>query len=107
VIPRTNSARGEKTVSGPTEPAKTEHFFVRQYAHRHVAGQPGAKDDFAESLFWNPLLIAGADGKVPVIFDLPDSIAAFRLQADANGAAHIGSLRMEISTEIPLEKETK
>ncbi len=107
VIPRSNSARGEKTVSGPTEPAKTEHFIVRQYAHQHVAGQTGAREDYAESLFWNPLLIAGADGKVPVSFDLPDSIAVFRLQADANGAARIGSLRMEISTENPTENDAK
>ncbi|MGA2061875.1 MAG: MG2 domain-containing protein [Thermoguttaceae bacterium] len=107
VVPRSNSARGEKTVSGPTEPAKTEHFIVRQYAHQHVAAQPGARDDTAESLFWNPLLIAGADGKLPVSFDLPDSITSFRLQADANGAARIGSLRMEISTQIPVENNTK
>jgi hypothetical protein len=107
VVPRTNSARGEKAVSGPTEPAKTEHFIVRQYAHQHVAAQPGARDDYAESLFWNPLLIAGPDGKVPVSFDLPDSVATFRLEADANGAARIGSLRMDISAEIPLENEAK
>jgi MG2 domain len=107
VIPRTNSARGEKTVSSPTESEKSEHFIVRQYAHQHVAGQGGARDDSAESLFWNPLLIAGADGKVPVSFDLPDSIAVFRLQADAGGAARIGSLRKSISTEIPVENDTE
>ncbi len=107
VVPRTNAARGEKALSGPTEPAKTEHFIVRQYAHQHAAAESGARGDFAESLFWNPLLIAAPDGKVPVSFDLPDSIASFRLQADANGAARLGSLRMEISTEIPLENETK
>jgi hypothetical protein len=106
VIPRSNAARGEKAPSGPTEAAKTEHFIVRQYAHQHAA-ESGTGGDSAESLFWNPLLIASADGKVPVSFDLPDSITNFRLQADANGAARLGSLRLEISTQIPLKTETK
>jgi uncharacterized membrane protein len=107
VIPKTNPPRGEKAISGPIVPAKTEHFLIRQYAHRHVAAQAGARGDFAETLFWNPLLIAGADGKVPLSFDLPDSIAAFRIQADAHGAARIGSLRVEISTRKQSNVEAK
>ncbi len=106
VVPRAGAARGESPLTGPAEAEKPGHFVVRQYAHRHVA-EGGAGGDFAESLFWNPLLIAGADGKVEVSFDLPDSIAKFRLQADASGAARLGSLRMDISTESPSEQETK
>jgi hypothetical protein len=107
VIPRANPPRGEKAISGPTVPAKTEHFFIRQYAHRRIAAEAGAQGDFTESLFWNPLMIAGADGKVPLSFDLPDSTAIFRIQADAHGAARIGSLRVEISTQKRSNNEGK
>ena len=106
VVPRTSAARGEKVPSSPAETAKPGHFIVRQYAHQRAA-EGGAGGDFAESLFWNPLLIAGPDGKAPLSFDLPDSVAKFRLQADANGAARLGSLRTELSTEIPAANEKK
>ena len=99
VISRTSSLHAEKPVSGPIAPAKTESFVVRQYAHQHVAGQTGGQGDLAETLFWNPLMIATPDGKVPVSFDLPDSTATFRLQADAHGAGRIGSCRLDISTQ--------
>ncbi len=99
VIARPGNPRGEKATPGPVTQGKTEHFFVRQYAHQHTAGQSGARGDFAESLFWNPLLIAGPDGKASVSFDLPDSTAVFRLSADAHGDARIGSTRLEISTQ--------
>jgi hypothetical protein len=98
VIPKANPSRSDKATSDPTTPAKNGHFPVRRYAHQHVAAQGGERGDLAESLFWHPLLIAGADGKVSFSFDLPDSIADFRIQADAHGAARIGSLRMDVST---------
>jgi hypothetical protein len=99
VIARPNSPHGEKPVSGPIAPAKTERFVVRQYAHQHVAAQSGGQGgDLAETLFWNPLLIATPDGKVPLSFDLPDSLTTFRLQADAHGAGRIGSCRLDISS---------
>lgn len=82
-------------------------FTVRQYAHEHVAGEPGVRSDFAETLYWNPLLIAGADGKAPVSFDLSDSVTTFRLLADAHGAGRIGSGRAEIVSRIPFNLEPK
>ncbi len=74
-------------------------FVVRQYAHEHITGQPGVRNDFAETLFWHPLLIAGADGKVSVSFDLSDLVTTFRLSADAHGDGRIGSAQAEISTK--------
>lgn len=107
VIARPNRPSGEKTISGPIAPAKTEHFIVRQYAHQNIAGQPGGQGDFAESLYWNPLLIADGDGKVSISFDLPDSITAFRLQADAHGTSRIGSARLEIPSQNSSNTEQK
>jgi uncharacterized protein YfaS (alpha-2-macroglobulin family)/uncharacterized membrane protein len=82
-------------------------FPVREYAHEHVAGKPGVRSDFAETLYWNPLLIAGADGKTPIAFDLSDSVTTFRLRADAHGAGRIGSGRADIISRIPFNLEPK
>lgn len=82
-------------------------FTVREYAHEHVAGEPGVRSDFAETLYWNPLLIAGTDGKTPVSFDLSDSVTTFRLLADAHGAGRIGSGRADIISRIPFNLEPK
>jgi alpha-2-macroglobulin-like protein len=99
VVPRSGAARSERGQAGPAEGDKSGRITVRQYAHQHVASEGGVGGDFAESLFWNSLLISGADGKASLSFDLPDSIAKFRLQADASAAGRLGSMRMDISTE--------
>ena len=65
------------------------------------------RSDFAETLYWNPLLIAGADGKAPLSFDLSDSVTTFRLLADAHGAGRIGSGRADIISRIPFNLEPK
>jgi hypothetical protein len=82
-------------------------FIVRQYAHEHLAGQPGVGSDFAETLFWYPLLIAGPDGKATLSFDLSDAITTFLLVADAHGDGRIGSGRVEIISKTPDNIETK
>lgn len=58
--------------------------------------KPGAKRDFAKTLFWKPLLIAGPDGKASMSFKLPDAAATFRVTVDAHGEGRIGSGRAEI-----------
>ncbi len=97
-------------------------FTVRQYAHTHRAGPPGVRTDFAETLFWHPLLIADADGTAKVNFELSDSITTFRLKADAHvstaqGATgqgttgssfgRLGTGTAEIVSRIPFNMEPK
>jgi len=87
---------------------KTEvRVLVRQYAHRHVAGQPGVRSDFAETLFWHPMLIADADGKASIHFDLSDAVTTFRVTADAHGAGRLGSGQSEVVSRIPFNLEPK
>jgi alpha-2-macroglobulin-like protein len=107
VIARPNSPHVEKPITGPVAPSKAEPFAVRQYAHQHVAGQAGAQGDLAETLFWNPLMIATQDGKVSLSFALPDSPATFRLHADAHGAGRIGSCRLEIPSKTTGKSDGK
>ena len=59
--------------------------------------RPAARADFAETLYWNPLLITGSDGKATIEFDLCDAVAKFRVLVDAHvcdpakGEGRIGS----------------
>jgi len=82
-------------------------FTFREYAHQHVAGEPGVRSDFTETVYWNPRLIADADGKASVSFDLSDSITTFNIRADAHGDGRIGSDGSEIVSRIPFNIEPK
>lgn len=83
-------------------------FPVRQYAHSHKpAADPGVRSDFAETLFWHPLLIADKTGRASVEFDLSDSVTTFRVLTDAHGAGRIGTGDAEIVSRIPFSLEPK
>ena len=34
--------------------AVARRVVVREYAHHHIAGKPGVRSDFTETLYWNP-----------------------------------------------------
>ncbi len=89
-----------------TVDSKKRQFTFGQYIHRHVAGREGDRSDLAETLYWNPLLIADADGKATVAFELPDSITTFRVSVDAHGEQRIGSGTGRFVSRIPLKVET-
>jgi hypothetical protein len=95
------------TFLAPGPRALPPTFAVRTYAHVHRSGPPGVRTDFAEMLYWNPLLIADADGRATIKFDLSDSVTTFRVRADAHGAARIGSGEGEIVSRIPFSLEPK
>ncbi|HJT32863.1 MAG TPA: MG2 domain-containing protein [Pirellulales bacterium] len=80
---------------------------VRQYAHVHRAGPPGVRSDFAETLFWNPLLIADAQGQATLEFELSDAVTTFRVSADAHGEGRLGSGGGEIVSRIPFNLSPK
>ena len=73
-----------------------ERLPVRSYAHQHVAGKAGGGADPAKTLLWNPLLVAGPDGKATIRFELSDVITTFRVMIDAHSDDHLGSARAEI-----------
>ena len=82
-------------------------FTVRQYAHQHVQGPPDVRSDFTETVFWHPMLLADADGRAEVAFDLSDSTGIFRLRVDAHGNGRIGSGTAEVISRIPFSLEPK
>ena len=80
---------------------QADRLPVRPYAHQHVSGKPGSRGDMAETLFWNPLLIAGADGKASIRFELSDVITTFCVMIDAHSDGRIGAGRTEIVVQKP------
>lgn len=60
--------------------------LVREFAHRRTAKPDGTRRDFAEVLYWHPLLVTDAEGKAEITFDTPDSITSFRIAVDAHDA---------------------
>jgi A-macroglobulin complement component/alpha-2-macroglobulin family protein/MG2 domain-containing protein/A-macroglobulin receptor len=83
-------------------------FKVRQYQHQHRSGPTGARADFAQTLFWHPLLLTDADGKAQIDFDLSDSITTFRILVDGHAVAgRIGSGAGTVISRIPFNLEPK
>jgi hypothetical protein len=91
---------------GPSAPAKAavpktlKTFTARPFTYRRVAGSPAASPDQksakVEMLYWNPLVIAGPDGRVQISFDLPEADAAFDVLADAHSDGRVGDGRVEV-----------
>ena len=83
-------------------------FPVREYAHKHVRRESGLREDFTETLFWQPLLITDANGEATIRFDLSDSVTTFRVLADAHtGDGRIGSGGGEVVSRLPFQIEPK
>jgi len=65
------------------------------------------RTDFTETVFWHPMLVADAEGRAEISFDLSDSTGMFRLRADAHGQRRIGSGTAEVISKIPFSLEPK
>ncbi len=82
-------------------------FPIREYAHRHSTTS-STRQDFAETLYWLPLLVTDSNGQATIRFDLSDSITSFRVHADAHGpSGRIGSGSAAIVSRIPFQVEPK
>jgi autotransporter-associated beta strand protein len=86
---------------------------VREYAHHHQSSPGGARTDFAETLYWNPVLITDSAGKATIKFDLSDAVAKYRVLVDAHahtapvGEGRIGSGSGDVISQLPISLEPK
>ncbi|TWU54535.1 A-macroglobulin complement component [Rubripirellula tenax] len=81
-------------------------FPVRQYAHVHSTSPSDVREDFAETLYWQPLLITDSSGRASIRFDLSDSVTTFRVAVDAHSdSGSIGSFAGKIATRLPFQIE--
>ncbi|TWT92394.1 MG2 domain-containing protein [Stieleria varia] len=83
-------------------------FPVREYAHQHQRPDPEVRSDFAETLYWNPLLITDSRGKATIRFDVSDSVTLFRVNIDGHTTdGRIGSGDAEVVSRLPFQIEPK
>jgi hypothetical protein len=80
-------------------PKTPKTFAPGRYEYRRGGGPPAPHGAAAETLYWNPLAIAGPDGRVEIAFDLPAGVAAFAVLVDAHGDGRVGAGRTVIKAD--------
>ncbi len=74
---------------------------VRVFAHPRASGPAEERYDFAETLYWHPVLVL-PDGKSEVSFDLCDSLGAFEVTAFAHTLdGRLGSATQTLTSRLP------
>jgi hypothetical protein len=82
-------------------------LIVREYAHQHVRAEDNTRSDFAETVFWHPVLVL-ANGQAEASFDLPDSVTTFQvLVAGHTLDGRLGAVTTELAARLPLTLEPK
>ncbi len=76
----------------------------RIYAHVHRAAD-GLRTDFAETVYWNALLVTDAEGHAQVEFDLSDRVTTWVARADAHGAHRVGGGETRFEAKKPFHAE--
>jgi hypothetical protein len=98
-------ARAAKPMAGemqerppqPNQPTMT----VREYKHSRAADPDEERYDFAETLYWHPVLVMPG-GKAEVSFDMCDSLSAFEVSAFAHTLdGRLGSASELITSRLP------
>jgi hypothetical protein len=82
-------------------------FVVREYAHQHRTTKGNLRTDFAETLYWHPVLVL-PDGKGEAAFDLSDSVTAFQVLAYGHTLdGRLGALTSQVKSRLPFTLEPK
>jgi hypothetical protein len=84
-------------------------LVVREYAHHPPANSdPAVRSDWAETLYWNPVLVLPSDGKAEVSFQLCDSTTSFQVTAFAHTLdGRLGSATRLIESRLPFTLKPK
>jgi hypothetical protein len=104
-------ADGRRKVLGPMlrvpAPPSLEPIVVREYAHLHIHGESNVRSDFAETLFWQPVLVL-ADGQAEASFELCDSVTTFQVLAAGHTLdGRIAETTAELTSRKPLVLQPK
>ena len=88
-------------------PAVEDPCVVREYAHQHKPRKDDVRRDFAETLYWHPVLVM-PDGKASVKFDLSDAVTRFQVLVFSHTAdGRLGANRIEIESKLPFSVDPK
>lgn len=82
-------------------------LVVREYSHVHVVGEPGVRIDFAETVYWHPLLVTDEQGLASVRFELSDPVTTFAVQVDAHCMDRLGSETADLISKLPFNLDPK
>ena len=77
----------------------------------YPVGYNGPRNDFRETVFWQPSVQTGQDGKATVSFVLSDAVTSFRVLSEGTGGGAAGrdeaviksSLPFSVAVKLPLE----
>ncbi len=67
----------------------------------------GPRTDFRETIYWNPAVRTGPDGKATVTFPTSDAITSFRVFAEGAGRGHLGRAEQVIQSKLPFSMGVK
>jgi hypothetical protein len=77
-------------------------LVVREYRHTRADGPADQRHDFAETLYWHPVLVLDG-GKKEISFDLGDSLGDFEVTAFAHTLdGRLGSATKMLTSVLPL-----
>lgn len=85
-------------------------FFVREYKFQKIArpNEPETRDDFTETVYWQPVLVMPESGRADVHFQLSDSIARYQvLVAGHTVDGRIGATLTHIEARKPFTVDPK
>ncbi|MBX9680461.1 MAG: zf-HC2 domain-containing protein [Gemmataceae bacterium] len=100
-------------------PLELPPSVVRVYAHKTeevkedvIGGAAGVpvqvRSDFAETLYWNPVVVFDKDGKAEVTFDLSESITRFQVTVAGHSLmGQLGQDKLEIVSKLPFSLDPK
>jgi hypothetical protein len=89
-------------------PAVLPPLVVREYAHRHVPAADNIRRDFAETLYWHPVLVLPGDKQTEVAFDLSDSVTRYQVTVWGHTlGGRLGATTAEIASRLPFSVSPK
>jgi hypothetical protein len=90
----------------PTPPALP--FVVREYAHQRDPSLGEVRADFAETVYWHPVLVLPETGKSAVEFQLSDDVARYQvLVAGHTLDGRIGAVTKTVEARLPFSVDPK
>jgi hypothetical protein len=99
--------RNAAFVPGDIPPPPPVPLVVREYAHVHSHGESQVREDFTETLFWQPVLVL-PDGKGKISFELCDSVTTFQVLAAGHTLdGRLAEATTEVTSQKPLTLQPK
>ncbi|MBK8979037.1 MAG: hypothetical protein IPM29_24335 [Planctomycetes bacterium] len=68
-------------------------------------GDPATRDDFTETVCWQPALRTDAAGLAEVGFTIGEQVTTWRIDVDAHAAGHLGGATAHFASALPLRVE--